>query len=280
MQKQNIVKNEINSIHQYRTWAYWSAVVSFILLVLFIVLRTLKQTANLSLFSDSVDTIIYEIMIVSSGTFLATSLIGIIYEKFQTRIVRDASLVHERFVDEGILRIYKSAADPQLLEFLQNEIANSKSEVIAVGLGLGILAHNPEILETIAERVNNVDNFRLKIYYGSANNNGVKNRIQEEKLYHDKKNLNYDESWIQRYPSEMNGVLRNLIIDNREHKFTISEIDTCPMISIIKIDNTFLFFPYGTPNIKGSRSPWIEVDGNAHSSTMAKFLRDIIKFYE
>jgi hypothetical protein len=260
--------------------AYWSAVVSFLVLVLFIVLKTLHHTAQLTLFSEAIDTIIYETMIVSAGTFLATALIGIIYEKFQTKIVRDSTLVRERFVDEGILRVFKSAGDPKLLEFLQSEIGSSKSEVIAVGLGLGILAHNPQLLEAIAEKVNNIDNFRLKIFFGSSNNNGVKNRIQEEKTYHDNKNLNYDESWIQRYPSEMNGVLKSLINDNREHKFTIKEIDTCPMVSLIKIDNTFLFFPYGTPNIKGSRSPWIEVDGNADNSSMVKFLKDIIKFYE
>ena len=52
------------------------------------------------------------------------------------------------------------------------------------------------------------------------------------------------------------------------------------MVSVIKIDAIYLFFPYGTPNIKGSHSPWILIDGNAEGSAMVKFLKDIIKFYE
>jgi hypothetical protein len=52
------------------------------------------------------------------------------------------------------------------------------------------------------------------------------------------------------------------------------------MVSVIKIDNIYLFFPYGTPNVKGSHSPWIVIDGNADRSALVKFLKDIIQFYE
>jgi hypothetical protein len=280
MRKQDTPRHELNSLHQYRTWAYWSAFVSFLVLVLFIVLRTLHHTKDLHLFSETVDTIIYETMIVASATFLATALIGIIYENFQTKIVHDDSLARERFIDEGILKVYKSSTDAKMLEFMLNEISSSKSEVIAVGLGLGILSHNYQLLDAIAERVNNVDNFRLKIFLGSANNNGVQNRIHEEKLVHDKNNLYYDDSWITIYRSEISSVLNKIIEGDCAHKLTIKEIDTCPMVSVIKIDNIYLFFPYGTPNVKGSHSPWIVIDGNADRSALVKFLKDIIQFYE
>jgi hypothetical protein len=280
MKKQDITKNEINSLRQYRSWAYWSAIVSFLVLVLFIVLRTLKHTKELTLFSDTVDTIIYEVATVSAATFLATALIGIIYEKFQTKIVHDDSLVRERFIDEGILKVYKSSTDAKLLEFMLNEITNSKSEVIAVGLGLGILFHNYQLLDAIAQRLNTVDHYRLKIFVGSPTNNGVKNRVREEKLDHKKNNLNYDGSWINRYRSEISGVLQKNITPACIDKFTIKVIDTCPMVSVIKIDDHYLFFPYGTPNLKGSHSPWILIDGCAEGSAMVKFLKDIIKFYE
>lgn len=280
MQKQDITKSQIDSLRQYRVWVYWSAALSFLLLVISIILKTLYAPENLFLISKSFDSILFEVVIVCSGTFFSASLVGIIYEKFQTRIVHDDSLVRERFIDEGILKVYQSSTDAKLLEFMLTEIKNSKSEVIAVGLGLGILSHNYQLLEAIAEKLNNVDNYRLKIFLGSADNNGVKNRIHEEKLAHDKNKLNYDESWIKRYPSEINGVLRGFISDKCEHKFLLKEIDSCPMVSVIKIDSIFLFFPYGTPNIKGSHSPWIVIDGNAEQSAMVKFLTGILKFYE
>lgn len=280
MANRNINKNELHSLRQYRNFAYWSAILSFILLIVIVILKTLSQTVKLIMFSTSVDTVIYETMIVACGSFLATALIGIIYERFQTKIINDVSVIRDRFIDEGILKVYKSSTDSKLLEFMQDEIINSKNEIIAVGLGLGILSHNYQLLEAIADKVNKIDHYRLKIFLGSANNNGVKNRIHEEKLIHDKNNLNYDESWIQRYPSEINGVLRKLIDDKMESKFSIKEIDTCPMVSVIKIDNTYLFFPYGTPNIKGSHSPWMVIDGYAENSAMVKFLKGVIKFYQ
>ncbi|MCE7062358.1 hypothetical protein [Dyadobacter sp. CY343] len=280
MKRQDITKSQIDSLRQYRVWVYWSAAVSFLILVLFAILKTLYASPVVSLVSESFDNILFEVMIACAGAAFSTALIGIIYEKFQTKIVHDDSLVRERFIEEGILRVFKSSTDSQLLEFMHAEIKASRSEVIAIGLGLGVLSHNYQLLEAIADKINSVDNFRLKIFLGSSENNGVINRIKEEKLTHDKNKLNYDESWIKRYPSEITGVLNGFISDKCKYKFVMKEIDSCPMLSVVKIDDIFLFFPYGTPNIKGSHSPWIVIDGSAEHSAMAKFLKNIVKFYD
>lgn len=280
MKKRNITKSQIDSLRQYRVWVYWSASLSIILLILFIILKTLYLPPNIALISESFDSILFEIMIVCSGAFFSTSLIGIIYEKFQTRIVHDDTLVRERFVDEGILKVYKSATDPNLLDYLLTEIINSKSEFIAIGLGLGILSHNPQLLHAISEKINKVSNYRIRVFLGSSKNEGVKNRIREEKLAHDKMQLNYDETWITRYFSEINSLLKSYVNKGFENKFQVKEIDTCPMISVLKIDDLYVFFPYGTPNIKGSQSPWILVDGEAENSSLVKYLKDIIAYYE
>ena len=52
------------------------------------------------------------------------------------------------------------------------------------------------------------------------------------------------------------------------------------MISIFKIDDIYLFFSYGTPDIRGSQSPWIAIKGASDQSEFAYFLKRNINFYK
>jgi len=248
--------------------------------MVFIILKTIYSGDKNSFISESFDAILFELIIVASGAFLSSSIIGIIFEKFQTKVINDDSLIRKRYIDEGILRIFESATDPQLLNFLKVEINNSNSEVIGLGLGLGILSHNPKIMGSIAKKINSVPNYRLRIFLGSSENIGVNNRIKEEKDSIVAKGLNYDETWIKRYPSEIKGLLNKDVSGENQKKYKVKEIDTCPMVSIIKIDNYFLYFSYGSPDIKGSDSPWILVDGKSQNSAIVRYLKKVLEFYE
>lgn len=274
------VRYQIESLKKNKVIIYWTASLSFIILVLGIVLKSIYFVENKYIISKSADSILFELTILVSGSFFTSSLIGVVYEKYQSRIVKDDTLLRRRFVDEGIMRVYESATDPELISFLLNEIKNSKSEVVAVGMGLGILAHNPKIVQAISEKCIKEQNYRFKVVLGDPNNDGVKNRIKEEKETLTLKGLNYDETWVNRYPSEIKGLLKNYIPRERNKSYSILCSPTCPLISAIKIDNNYLYFSYGTPDIKGSQSPWILVNGETENGALSNFLRRIFVYYD
>lgn len=275
----NLVDKWQYSQRIYRVFIYFGSIVSFLILITIIILKNVYGSATESLFTETTDSIVFEIGLLCSGAFFGSSVIGIIFDQYQKRFVQSETQIAKRFLTEGIIQVFKSASDPNLINFLLEKIANAKSEVIATGLGLGIFAHNRDILNAISSRLNEEDNFRVNIYLGSESNVGVANRIKEEKEAHARLGLNYDTKWISRYPAEIKGVLLRQVDPNARSRLKVEQVQTCPMISVIKIDNIFLFFPYGTPDIRGSQSPWLSIKGDSDRSEFAKFLRKVISFH-
>jgi len=273
------VKSQIESLKKYRSLIYWTGSLSLIILIVSVIFRQVYSSETKALITEGADSVLFEFLIITSGAFFSSSLIGIIFERFQTRVVHDDTFLRERFIDEGIMRVFSSATDPELLSFIFNEIDKSRSEVLAFGMGLPILSHNPNIIHAIANKCMKETNFRFIAYIGDPNNNGIKNRISEEKSAFQINELNYDETWVSRYSSEIKSLFNSYIHDKYKNSYEVKVLKACPSITAIKIDNVFLYFSYGTPNMKGSQSPWILVDGEAENSALAKFIRSNFEYY-
>ncbi|WP_020586338.1 hypothetical protein [Desulfobacter curvatus] len=264
----------------YRAFVRVGGFVAFLLMLIIIVLKNLYSSPTESMISEVADAIIFELCLLCSGAFLASSLIGIIFDQYQTRFVQNENLIAKRFIEEGIIRVFKSANDPNLATFILRLIKSTKSEIIACGLGLGLLAHNRDILNAISNRLNEEDNVRVSIYFGSESNVGVQNRIKEEKECHLKLGINYDDQWVTRYPAEIESVLSRSVNNNALNRLKIKKTAVCPMLSVIKFDDIYLFFSYGTPDIRGSQSPWIAIKGTSTQSEFAHFLKRNIDYYQ
>jgi len=280
MENVNIYDNWKNAQKQYRSFVYFGGAFSFILIIVFIILKTVYIDPTVYLFSEVNDAIIFEIGILCCGAIFGSAVVGFTYDQYQKRFVQQESIIAQRYIDEGIIKVFKSANDPNLIDYITELLRNAKSEIIAVGLGLGIFSHNQDILKLISERVNKESNFRACIYIGDEKNPGVINRVKEEKEAHSELGLSYYENWVERYPKEINSFLSKEINSDSMHKYTFKKTDTFTMISFIKIDNIFLFFPYGTPNIRGSQSPWIAISADAEKSEFANFLKKATNFYK
>ena len=205
----------------YRAFIRLGGSVAFLFILTIIILKNLYSSPTESMVSEVADAIIFEVGLLCAGAFLGSSLIGLIFDQYQTRFVKNENLIAKRFLEEGIIRVFKSANDPNLASFVLRLILSAKSEIIAAGLGLGLLAHNRDILNAISDRLNEEDNVKVSIFLGAADNVGVQNRIGEEKKIHLKLGLNYDDKWITRYPAEIESVLNRNVNEEAQARLRI-----------------------------------------------------------
>lgn len=265
---------------RYLAFVYVGGVFFFLLLVVTIILKHLYSDPNESIISEVTDAILFEAFTVISGAGFASAVIGTIIDQYQRR-VGESQVQLSRFIgSEGIVEVFRSATDPRLIQYVQSLILTANSEIFFVGLGLGLLSHNRELLNAIGDRLDAKKNLEVNIFIGKQTNPGVQNRINEEKEWHDKNGISYDPSWVTRYPNEISTVLQHRISEKSRNRLRIVDLDDCPMSTVVKIDDHFLFFVYGTPNIRGSQSPWIAIDKTNGNGEIVKFLNEIVNFYK
>jgi len=265
---------------RYLWFTYIGGAFFFVLLVTTIIVRVLYSDPSKALISETADAILFEILLITAGTGFGSTVVGVVIDQYQRRFGEYQEEVNRFIFQEGVSDVFRSAEDPRLIQYLLELIPDARSEMVFIGLGLGILSHNREILTAIGERLNAVQSLRVGIYLGSANNEGVKNRIHEEKAWHHENKINYDETWVTRYPAEIRSVLHRIVNGDSTDRLRVVIVDDCPMCTVMKVDDRFLFFAYGSPNIRGSQSPWIVFDGRAINSKWVRFLYDVVSFYQ
>lgn len=265
---------------RYLAFIYIGGVFFFLLLVVTIILKQLYIAPTQSLISEHVDAILFEVLVLISGAGFASSVIGTIIDQYQRR-VGDSQVQLNRFIgNEGIVEVFKSASDPRLIQYIQSLISTATSEIFFSGLGLGLLAHNMDLLVAIGRRLEEKKNLEVNIFIGSHKNAGVQNRINEERDWHNKNGINYDPSWVTRYPAEIRSVLNHHLNDKTRSRLKIVDLEDCPMSTVIKIDDHFLLFIYGTPNVRGSQSPWLAIDRSNGNGEIVRFLSAIVNYYK
>ena len=273
----NIVKEWQSAHLAYKWFVYFGAVIAVLLVIIVVLLKNIYSSPTEALFSEAADTIIFEIVLLLAGAFLGSATLGFVFERYQKNFVEAGSDINKRFFEDGIVAVYESIHDPELIKFVSSEIKSSKHEFYAVGMGLGFLVHNEMLLSDLALNLNKKESFSVQILLGSSDNSGVNARVKDEKKAHDEVKHAYDDSWVDRYKNEIESKISALVSTEAKARLKVASIDTCPMIQVIKVDNLFFFSPYGTPNIRGSQSPWIVVE-DIESAKIASFLSKIIKY--
>jgi len=273
----NLVKEWQSAHRAYRGFIYFGAVIAVLLVIIVILLRNIYSSPTEALFSEAVDSIIFETVLILAGAFLGSATLGFVFERYQKNFVEAGSDISKRFFEDGIVAVYESTHDPQLIQFVSAEIKSAKQEFYAIGMGLGHLVHNEMLLSDLALNLNKNDSFSVQILLGSADNQGVKARVEDEKKAHEVMNHAYDPSWVDRYKNEIESKINALVSDEAKARLKVASINTCPMVQVIKIDNLYFFSPYGTPNIRGPQSPWIVVE-DIDTAKIASFLSKIIKY--
>lgn len=231
------------------------------------------------LFTAVADAIVFEVAIAVGGAGFGSCVIGVLLDYYQRSFGERNEAFDAMVRHEGISDCFLSASDPRLIQFLMERIGNAKQEIACVGLGLGILSHNRNILSLIAARLNTTRSLSTWIFYGADKNPGVLNRTNEEAEWHRENGFNYDATWVSRYPAEISSVLNAQVVAGARNRLHIDAVAAAPTLTLIKIDEAYLFFAYGTPNIRGSESPWLLFDG-VKSGNFVRFFENILDYYQ
>jgi len=263
----------------YRAFVYIGGAFAFFALVTVVILKNIYTGSSTFLVSKTADPLIFEISIILIGAVFGTAIVGTVFDQYQRRFVARESIMVKKLLGEGIIEVFRSSTDPALLQFMTHLINGARSEMTFIGLGLGILSRNREILSAIGERLNHQQSLMVNIIFGGNQNSGVQNRIFEEEQWHTQNNLSYDSTWVTRYPAEIRSLLDQVVLPAARGRLRVEAAATCPIMTIIKIDDIYLFFSYGPPSIRGSQSPWIALDTNSSCGHLGRFLAKSVEFY-
>jgi hypothetical protein len=266
---------------QYRYFLKSWMIGAFAVVALSAFFKQAISTLNIAVTTRFLDPVIAEFGIAAGGAVLGTVLVGLLLDDYQQRFTQHAEDFSELIKDEGILDVFRDANDPKLLSTLQSSIDQAHDEIIAFGLGLGILHNNRNLLGAMAARLNETKNLTVAIYTGAATNSGVNNRIKEETNWHNRKGMNYDPNWVDKYPKEISTVLHALTKPDHHVRLTTKNVDVCAMFGCIKIDDRLFMFPYGSPDVRGSESPWLSLKiDNRNKGYLVQFALRSIAFFQ
>ncbi len=265
---------------RYLLFLYFGGSFFLLLIIIAIALKVLYSSSIMPLISKAVDEIVFEIAITIGETGFGSAVIGVLIDQYQRRVNEDEESLSKFVTDEGLVDVFNSATDPRLVEYLTHLVAQARLEITFVGLGLSVLRNNRELTQTIRNRANQVKSLTVNVLVGDINNAGVNNRLNEEKSWYQSKNLYYPDTWPTEYFGSISAMLTAELNEDAKTRVHLLRLETCPMLTSVKIDDQFLFFPYGTPNMRGGDSPWLAVDGKAKNSKFVKFLSDLFAYYQ
>lgn len=249
--------------------------------VLAVVLKQLYLAPDKALYSETLDAIVFDSVITVGGALIGALVVAALFDAYQARYSEQSEELSATLAKEGLVALYRNADDTGLLSALEAAIRSAHDEIFAVGLGLGILNNNRGLLSAIADRVNATSNLTVSVFTGSAANLGVKTRIDEEQSWHAAKGVNYDPNWVINYPAEIRSVITVLTDQQRRQRIKVLDAPSLPMLGLIKVDDRFFWFPYGSPDIRGSESPWLElVDDAGQSGYLLRFVRRTVEYYK
>ena len=120
----------------------------------------------------------------------------------------------------------------------------------------------------------------VDIFYGDPNSRGIRNRALEEEEASKFENREYRKSWTNDHLHSLQKELQNQLRRDDHRRVNLCLSPFLPMITVIRTDNSYLWYPYGTPNLRGKESPWILVDGANNDSSLVRFLEANIGYYE
>lgn len=170
--------------------------------------------------------------------------------------------------------VFKNDADPAFVIRVCSSIEGSERDITFVGLGHTILRHNDAIKSSLLNAVTTNPNINLSIYYSSAED-GLQSRLREEKTHYANKFMNYDENWIHEYPANIVAFLTSSLSDQQLDQVLVKRLTYMPMFNLVRVDNSYFFYVYGCPSIRGPDSPWIFISPDSKSQMKSFFDRNL-----
>ena len=248
------------------------------LLITTVCLDILYKANNVFIFSDTIDSIVFEILKAVSATAFGACVVGVFIDQYQRQIKDEQEYLNLLVEEEGFVSTYYSANDPSFLKYLHDCIENSKTEIYFYGLGLSILAANLDLMEKLANRLNECKTLNINIYLGSATNQGVLCRKSEEECWHRENNISYDINWLERHPAEIRSFMNSNITEEAKLRLSINDLPFCPWLTAIKIDDHSAIHLYGSPDIRGTRSVWIAFNNTGKNGKLSNFTNKIFSY--
>ncbi|WP_160050488.1 hypothetical protein [Nocardiopsis sp. FR4] len=245
-------------------------------------MQVVQQThlaPNPPLFNRAVDAVVGTVLTAALGTIFGTALVGILLDEYQRRFSGKLSEYDQFLQREGILATYESSQEPRIVAALENAIADARTEITGVGLGLSVLM-NRILLMRIAERLTSERSLVVNVILGSPQNRGVMNRITEEREWHESQGLAYDSTWPEHFPKEIKTILSLHAGAKNQDRVRVVQIKSYPTVGVLKIDNRTFVFLYGSPNMRGgSQSVWLELDASQKEGHINTFIQRYLEFF-
>jgi len=180
---------------------------------------------------------------------------------------------------EGIRGVFSSDFDPGFSQALLSRMGKAQRQVVMVGMGLSFLKGNTELVAAAAAAVRKQPTLTLSIICGDPAYNSILSRVREEEAESKRAKKAYNIHWPQDHLESILKSFRHVLLREEYARVSISTADCLPTMSIVRIDNTFFWYCYGTPNIRGKESPWILLERPRPGSYLRRFLESNLEYY-
>lgn len=218
----------------------------------------------------------WSLVLIALGTaILAAFSIGIMQSYYRAQAEYSQKSVLDMVGLTGYSGIYEEDDDPKYRELLSNLIEDSSESMVFAGIGVSILHHCPRLLDEIVDRARNKPKLTIQILLGDYRNEAVICRQEEERaVVEEGHTYIYDTEWLKSHTDKLNSIAQRA----KNKNISCSQLNCCPMLSIIRIDNHYFFAPYGCAR-SGGRSPRIHFEKSGMRSRIVKFLDETLDGY-
>jgi len=261
------------------------ALTLFLIFIITAIFKFYAINTGFILMHRDIDPAIFEFLIIVSGAGLSSIIVGSIFNSLEIKDEEFKNSIELIIKREGIKCVFENFRESQnVIGELKKLIPLARNEIVFCGMGLTILYENDELIKLIAKQFKKRTKPEVTIIAGHPENGGVTNRIHEEKEWSNEEDLDYDPEWSHKHISKIRKLfsyhLKKNQSDSNSKYLKIIESKNCPMFTFIKIDTTLFFFLYGTPNIFGPSSPWIQMISPQKRSVFKDFFENIIDYYK
>ncbi len=264
---------------RFRAFLVLVGVAATCIVVASLVVREVTTAPDGPFITRSADPVLFEVLLIFGGTALGSALVGILLDEYQKRFGERAGEYEAVLRREGIVGVYPSSEDPDLLLAIERAMAGARSQVVGVGLGLSVLV-NRKLLGRLANRLQEEPNLKVDVVLGSPDNAGVVNRITEESTWHTAMGVPYNNDWVREFPDEIRSVLLMHAGAENQDRISVTTTESCPFLGLLRFDDRLFVFPYGAPSMRGgSESPWIELDRSETGGYLNRFAGQVLDYY-
>lgn len=177
------------------------------------------------------------------------------------------------------INVFSSNDDPLFVKELYKGVAKAKNSITFFGLGHSLLKKNIELVRRLSIAVYNNTSLNIEIYYCDPNNEGLKNRVEEEYTARKESQRTYRKEWPTVYFESIINKIRTEVHPNCIDRFSVFLTQFMSLHYLIRIDDIYYLSLYGTPNLIGPESPWI-VFKKEDNIILSNFLDECGNFYK